>query len=680
MHLRLPANSFRGLSGRAKFLLAVWTAFLLLVVVGIHGSSTAVTTGWWSPDRPYSGYLLSPPHFSSLNEMQLRDPLMGQPRWIRWDELSIATPLALAQLAHKPRFPVVNTNIGGGQNMLVTPHWPVLHIVTLSRPATWGYFLFGAQRGLAWHWWFQVFACFTALYLLLEIILKGRKGLAAFGAFWFCGSSYVVCWSLWPAHVAFFAALSCLSAYHLLKSEKLRVQIIAAILLGLSLAGFVMFVYPPWQVSLGYLFLAIFAGLFVRDKLYLSCKPLTLARVLCIAGAALIAGGLIGSFLVTCWSDFKLMSETVYPGRRVSLGGDYSFAAIFKGLYNYFTIYDGGLPPFLVNQSESASFYYLFPAVFLALVLSNRFRRTFGVVGWLLVIYLICMLAFFMVGLPEPVAKATLMSYVPPYRADVAIGLASIILCVYSLSLSKNLNEGDQGIWVKLMPLATGVLVIVLFILHGLALTKVIGSYLPVNLVLFFSTIAGVLSYLLLSGRSKTFCLLMGIIVVLTTATFNPLCTNLDHIYKSELAEQVVRLNTESNGRPLWVCYGSVHPGILVAALGGRSLSGVQWPPQLSLWREFDPLGGYQAVYNRYAHFQLAFEPSDLRIGFEKTGEDSFILRISPNNPILMTKGARYVLAMGNAQQIVRAANFVPVYKSTQGTFTIFEIGPKTPP
>ena len=675
---RFSSNVIRGLSGRAKFLLALWSLFLLLVAFGIHGSSTAITAGWWAPERPYSGYLLSSPHYSSVNEAQFRGPQMAQPRWIRWDELSIATPLALAQLSHKPRFPVINTNIGIGQNMLLTAHWPVWHIATLARPATWGYFLFGAQRGLAWYWWFQPFACFTALYLLLEIVLRQRTGLAAFGAFWFCGSAYVVCWSLWPAHITFFAALSSLAGYHLLKSDKLRTQIVCAILLGLSLAGLLMFMYPPWQVSVAYLFLAIFAGLFFRDKLFLSFKPLTKARLLCIAGALLIAGGLTASFALTCWSDFKIMSDTVYPGKRVSLGGDYSFPALFEGLYNFLTIYDA--PPFLSNQTEAASFYYLFPAVFLGLVLSNRFRKALGVVGWVIVGYLILMLGFLFVGLPEVLAKATLLGYVPSFRADVGVGLASIILCVYSLSLQKGLNQTAQGWWVRIMPVVASALVLVLFVFHGLALAKRTGHYLSTDTVLLFSTIAGCLSYVMLSGRSALFCLMMGVSVVLTTATFNPLCTNLDHIYKSELAEQIVRFDNESNDRPLWLCYGSIHPGILVTALGGRSLSGLYWPPQLSLWREFDPLGSYQAIYNRYAHFQLAFEPADLRVGFEKTWEDSFILRISPNNPILISRGARYVLAMGSAQQIVRAANLVPVYKSPQGAFTIYEIGLKAPP
>ena len=603
---------------------------------------------------------------------------MDQPRWIRWDELSIATPLALAQLSHKPRFPVINTNIGAGQNMLLTVHWPVWHIATLSRPATWGYFLLGAQRGLAWYWWFQAFACFTALYLLLYIILMRRRVLAAFGALWFCGSAYVVCWSLWPAHITFYAALSSLAGYHLLKSDRLRTQVICAILLGLSLSGLFDFMYPPWQVALAYLFLAIFAGLFIRDKLYLSFKPLSRARLLCIVSALLLAGGVTASFAVSCWSDFKIMADTVYPGKRVSLGGDYSFAALFEGMYNYLTIYDA--PPFLANQTESASFYYLFPGVFLALVLSHRFRKALGVVGWILVAYLVSMLFFLFVGLPEALAKATLMGYVPTNRADVGIGLASIILCVYSLSLQKGLKQTTRAWWFEVMPWVAAAFATGLFVLHGLALARKTGNYLSVGTIVLFSSIAGVLSYLMLAGRSMLFCTVMGMSVVLTSATFNPLCTNLDHIYKSEMAEQIVKLDNESSDRPLWLCYGSIHPGILVTVLGGRSLSGLHWPPPLSLWRELDPQGRNQAVYNRYAHVQLAFEQSDLPVGFEKTGEDSFVLRISPNHPILRSKGARYVLAIGSSQQIVRAPNLVPVYKSTQGNFTIYEIGPRTPP
>lgn len=557
--------------------------------------------------------------------------------------------------------------------MLTLPHMPVWHIVTLARPATWGYFVLGAQRGLAWYWWFRVFACFTVLYLLLEIVLRGHRGLAAFGAFWFCASAYIVCWSLWPAQIAFFVALGCLCAYHLFAAASKTIQIISGVLLGLSIPGFIMCLYPPWQVSLAYIFLFVFAGLFIRDKLYLSFKSLSRYRLLSLTIALLLAGGLTLSFLVTCLPDLEVMSNTVYPGKRVSLGGDYSFALLFKGMYNLRTVYT--VPPALGNECEASSFYYFFPAVFLGICFSKRLLRRLGILGWLLVAFLAGMLFFLLVGLPEKVAKLTLMSYVPPYRADAAIGFASIVLCLYVLALIKDLHKETQTTWDKAMPLIVGAVVIPFFIYHGLVLMKVIDGFLSGSIILVVALLVGLLSYCLLAGRSEVFCGALSAILVATTALFNPLATNLDHIYKSELAQQIVKLNKESPDRPLWICYGGVHPGMLVTVLGGRSLSGLHWPPQLALWRSIDPSGGgYEQVYNRYAQVQLGYRPDAHWVSFNNFQDDAMEVKISPTHPVLLAMGARYVLAMGEAQAAVSASNLPVVYKSEAGSFTIFEI------
>src|SRR5215831_12742710 len=222
---------------RTAVLCGPWVLFALLIALGIHGSSTGVSATWWSPDTPYTGYLFDAPPSQGPPGKDwpggLQNPLMNNARRIRSDEFAIFTPFALSQLSQKPPFPVINRSFGVGQNMLVEPHTPVWHIATLARPATWGYFLFGAQRGLSWFWWFQVFGCFTILFLLFEIALSGDTGLAAFGSFWFCASAYVICWSQWPAHVIFFAGLSCLAAHKLLASETRAVQLASSIFLGL---------------------------------------------------------------------------------------------------------------------------------------------------------------------------------------------------------------------------------------------------------------------------------------------------------------------------------------------------------------------------------------------------------------------------------------------------------------
>ena len=660
----------KALGGGTKALLALWGFFLVLVAFGIHGSSTGVLADWWAPEKPYSGYLFNPPQSVSDDDF-LREILMAKARWIRWDELIISTPQSLSQLSHKPKFPVVNTNIANGQNMLTVPHTPVWHVVSLARPATWGYFFLGAQRGLAWYWWFRVFACFTVLYLLLEIILKGHRGLAAFGAFWFCASAYVVCWSLWPAQVAFFAALGCLAAYRLIASEKRTEQIVWALVLGLSIPGFIMILYPPQQVSAGYLFLVVFVALAKRDGLFASPGPLLKNKWLPLTVALLVAGGLTISFIGACRQALEVMSNTVYPGKRVSLGGDYSFALLFEGMYNLITIYKPREP--FGNQTEASSFYYLFPAVLIAICFSKRLARKLGVVGWTLVSFLLGMLFFLLIGLPEGLAKLTLMSYVPSNRADMAMGLASIILCVYVLALIKDLKKDTPTGLARFTPWLASAVMAALFIVHGLVLRRAADGFPSTSIILIVALIAAFLSYCLLAGRSRMFCGALAAIIVATSAVFNPLATNLDHIYHSELAEQIVRLNRESSDRPLWITYGGVQPGMLITALGGRSLTGIQWPPQLALWRSLDPTNGaYEKIYNRFAQVNLINRAGSSLITFHSPQEDALDVYVAPDNPALKKLGVRYVLAMGASQQDVGQSALDLVYKSSNGNFSIF--------
>src|SRR5207253_10586042 len=103
-----------------------------------------------------------------------------------------------------------------------------------------------------------------------------------------------------------------------------------------------------------------------------------------------------------------------------------------------------------------------------------------------------------------------------------------------------------------LMPLIVGAAVIPLFIYHGLVMTKMTTG-LPASIILVVALLVSFLTYCLLAGRGAAFCGVLSVILVATTALFNPLSTNLDHIYKSELAQQIIKLNKQSSDRPLWI-------------------------------------------------------------------------------------------------------------------------------
>src|SRR5262245_23521462 len=365
---RILSRRLAGMSFRARVLTAAWTLFLFLVLSGVHGSSIAALAENLEPGQPRRDFALAPIQRSlalatGRDGEAFRTLCLTRARRIRSDEYLLWTPYAISQLNHQPRFPVVNELLPGGQNMLLIWTAPVAHVSLPARPATWGYFLFGGARGLAWQWWFPPFACFTVLWLLFEIVLDGHSCLAAFGALWFCASAHTVAWSMLPAYVTFFPALCCLCSYRLLTTPSRWVASASAILLGIGLAGFVFVLYPPWQVVLAYVFGAIFVGLIVRRR---DAREATLSRRfrgLVLAIAVVMAAGLVVAWTVDCRDGLRAMATSVYPGQRACLGGKYPPIRWFSGWFNLVTFYgaagpSGALPGRWRNQCEAASFYH----------------------------------------------------------------------------------------------------------------------------------------------------------------------------------------------------------------------------------------------------------------------------------------------------------------------------------
>jgi hypothetical protein len=668
---RLRAR-YGALSRPIQSLIPVWAAFFLLVGLGVHGSSIPCAAEWWDPGNKYSGYVfdfMAPKAVPPLDDSAARNLAMVHPREVRSDEWLNGTMAALSQFSHTPRFPVINTNMAGGQNMLVGYLNPVWHITALARPITWGFFLLGRERGLAWEWWFQTFSCFTVLFLLLEVILRKRTGLAAFGAFWFCGSAYVICWSLWPAYHVLFPALACLAAYHLFSSEKPAVQISSAVLLGLSIPGFAMLMYPPWEVALTYLFVAILIGLVIRDRLYRKWRRPSRSLVLSAVIAILIAAGLGVAFLLACKPAMQLMAGTVYPGRRINAGGGYSLGFLFKGMYNPVTSYSS--TPGEANNSEAASFFYVFPAILAALCLSRRLARGLGAVGWMLVGYIILILFYGAVGLPFRLAKISLLGLMAVNRVDIGLGLASIILTLLVLS---QLAERGEPTLSRKAAVAASVVLGFLVLVGGIEASSVRHGFPPIGAIVMVCLAACLASYFLLTARQSAFCYIIAAAVIASSSFFNPLSNNIKFLYGSEIATEVQKLNGQSGGHPLWVCYGPTYPGILVWLLGGRSVVGIQWPPQVEFWRRLDPAGEYKDLYNRYAHVQLKYEKDDGEVSFDLPKTDTLVVGLSPSNPVVKSMGARYILATYWAQKEIDTARFPLIFQSADQNFSVFEI------
>ncbi|MBI4706170.1 MAG: hypothetical protein HY744_34170 [Deltaproteobacteria bacterium] len=699
----LAGARWRRIDPGTRWLLALWGLFALLVGLRIHGSSLPCEVELGRElvgQHEEPAYLFGPlvralgvEGYSPGARDLARSLLLAQPRSIRVDEWGVFTPWALSQVAHDPPFPVVNTNLGGGQNMLLGLGNPVWHPSALARPSTWGFLLFGAERGLAWAWWFQIFACFTVLYLLLRTILGGDRGLAAFGAFWFCGSAYVVCWSLWPAYVTLFPALMCLAAYHLLTSPQRRAIVVGGLLLGLALPGFVMCPYPPWQVPLGWLFLLVLGALLWRERAAQPWRTHGSLRIALALVAVLVAVGLLGAYVQATLPAIQAMLGTLYPGRRFHAGGDYDFVWLLRGYYNAWTGYVTARGFF--NASEAASFLHLFPALVLALGLSRQARRGFGGFGWLCLAYLAALLVYALVGYPHALAAVTLLGRSHPPRVDLAVGLLSIVLCTWYLHRFRAPPRPRDGAAAggpmeRRAAALAGIAVAVLVAAHGLAMNAHTRGYPSLAVIPAAAAAVGVLSWTLVAGRRRLFFLLCGAAVVATGAWFNPLSIGARPVLGSELVREIARLSRQAGGRPLWLSYEPPQllalGGALIAVAGGRSVGGVHQYPHLELWRRLDPERRHEAAYNRYAHVELVPCATDSCLDFDAPGDRYWVegrlapnvvrVHVSPTHPALRALGARFVLAVGALQQDAAFAALRLRYRSVAGGFTIFEIPP----
>ena len=580
--------------------------FALLVALGIHGYSL-------------------PAWRAVLDGSPAPELLLGTPRGLRTDDWAVVLPLALAQAHHDPPFPRVNRDIGLGQDLILMD-LPIAHPITLFRPATWGFFV-SDDGGIAWMWWSQVLGAFAAWFLALRAVAPGRDALAALGSLALVASPFLQFWSFTPARHVAWAGLALAAAAGVLRAPTPRRVTSQAVLLTLAACGFALEPYPPFQVPLVLLVLAVTAGLAVE---------LRRAGGIGLRLAALAAAG--AAALLVClafWLDaapaVERMRGTAYPGERVERGGWLPVWQLFAhDLGAGLLVSDWGP---LVNIAEAAGFWLLFPLVVAGLVKDRR--RDPVAAALLAVIALLATHAC--VGLPTALRDATLLSWVAPQRALVAIGLADLLLLVRWLA-REGLAPGPRFAVGAALAWGAGLAAFAVA-LHRTLPDAALGALLG------FAAINAALAVPLLLRRRPAW-LLAGLAALLASGTlwFNPLVRGGSaYLRENPLSRRILAIDRAAGGETLWVSYGPPHHGNLFRVLGVQALTGVQPLPQLELWRRLDPAGRYERIYNRYAYVtaRSAGRPG---VSFRLAAPDSVELLVEPGAPELRALGVTHAL------------------------------------
>jgi hypothetical protein len=586
-----------------------------------------------------------------IDGSEAKEVLLGQPRQIRSDDWNVLLPLA--QRAHRPRFPVVNDDIGVGNPMLVPFAAPVAHPLTLFRPTTWGFFL-GADTGVAWMWWSRGLGLLGATFVLLSVMTGGRVGLSLLGAALVVVSPFFQFWALRPAPVAMFAITSLLGALGVVFASRASVILGSGVLLGWAGGCFALTLYPPFQIPMAYLGVALFAAISSERSGFISLRNHGRVRGVALAIAVLVTLAACVGLWTAAAGPIDVLRNTVYPGMRVSTGGDRTWWELFGpnlGLASHVQAWGT-----LRNVCEAATTWAVAPALIVACLWARyRYDRRLTAVEIVLMIYVAGVILYSTAGIPSWLARASGLSLVPGRRIMIGLALAEVLLLVSVLG---------RGALLRRVPGAAIGTAWTLLLSGAVWLMATHYSEFGVRSGLMLALVNGTAVFVVVCSRRARLALGMVVLLAATSSLwFNPLVlAGTGYLHSNALAKQILDVDQRRAGKSVWLSFGNLYLPNLFRSLGVRALDGVHPTPQLELWEQLDPLGRHSDVYNRYAHvvFVAGREP-ELQIRLND--RDIVAVVIDPRDQRLRDLGLTHVLVQTKTPRLFqRLSGFEPLF------------------
>jgi len=572
--------------------------------------------------------------------------LLGTSQGVRSDDWALWLPSAFAQIAHSPPFPLLNSNVALGQNMALVVSAPIADPSVLFRPTVWGFFV-GPDFGMGWCWGVQVFGFVAALYLLFRELSQGRDALALAAAIALLFSPFFQFWGLNSSFLVASAALGVVAAHRLLFAQGRREKWLAAIGAGWCAGAFALTLYPPFQVVIGWFSAFALLGLVLRSRRRGLALEWDRERALALALALAIAAGAGLHFYASAREAIALTQATLYPGGRLAEGGAGSVWTVFSNnVFPHFFV--RASPALGRNLCEAASFVLLFPLAF-ALLALPRNRRALVADPLLLSLaaFLVLLFCWNVIGLPEPLARATLLARAPEHRNAIGFGVADMALLV-ALLASPALQP---------LTLATprsravffGALLVALSLLLaavGRADPQIFGAGALAQVALL--VVAQLAIGFWLARKRPAALVALAALNVACTAWFNPVVhAGFATIRDNPVSAKIRELDAAHGGGSSWIVFDDLVVGQLPPMLGARSLSAVQFYPQPEFWRRLDPDAKLAAAWNRFAH--VAFVTSGTRgsLALRSPSPDVCLIEIHPDDPRLLALPFDYVIQVG---------------------------------
>lgn len=585
---------------------------LILVALNISGSSI----GMWA---------------NSLPDAVNNGLIFGIPRECRTDEWALFTGMTFAQLKDlSGQLPYIGSVLRGCEtDMFILYGQPVLDFSIIFRPFQIGYLVFGLERGLSFYWYSRlIFLFLTSLDLGMILFDKNKTHSLIYALF--VAFAPVVSW--WFSINNFIEMLVSFNViilgFDYFFSHPMGYgKALCTLKISIAVGCFVLSMYPAWMIPLFYLLIFIVAALYFKNRKRYSIVGKW--NFVLIAAAVLFV--LCSLVRVLYMSSDAISAElsTVYPGARINTGGGQLLTALRYPI--------SVLLPFLPSNFNSglatglpdnlSMFYDFFPLGIAIFLLNRESKRDPLSVALFAYVSLLSIYCF--VGIPEFVARITLMGKSIPERALVILSFANLLL-VFRCALVVDWSRRVNGV-----------------ALIASALIALIGTYQFESDVLTLKVFAVICVFtffafsLFVQKKNAVRFVIAALLCTFFGVFVNPIQQGVAVIEENPLIsamEEISRNNPDSK----WMASVGWKSNLTLFA-GVKNLSSTNIYPNDQLWSVLDPEGQHEDVWNRYAHLHV--DITDEEPSFDLVQVDVVDIHLNPAT--LRQLGVKFLLNEG---------------------------------
>ena len=551
--------------------------------------------------------------------------VIGKTNPIRSDEWKVQLPFFFAQGMNKEAYyPLNNQNIGEGQNMLMVYPAPALDLTLIGKPQNLGFFILGRDYGFSWYTCMRFIMLALLSIEIVLIITNGDKLLSLIGGLWVAFSPTIMWWLSSNGDI-YIHAFAIIVLFHYFVNNpqwKLWKKLLIGLGIISSIPGFVFCFYPPVQIPLAYAILA-----FVLVDYLKKIKTLKLRDYAIMIASVIIAVAIVGYYLYVSMDEISLIMNTVYPGSRDLVGGDYKVKHAIEYFFDIFTPFNGkNLEELGQNKSEAAASIIPIIGIFIGIIYSLRdFKEKIkDKKNWLfyaLVLVYFVYIIWMYIGFGKVLSKVSLFFMCQPERVALLFGLVGMFLTIMIISRKEIKLEKLQAIIISLLVL----------IISNIAISSVAGysQYFDVTKKLILYSVIFLMTYSLLTLNKKLSSLVLVSLTISTGMFITPLNIGTNAIFNTDTAREIQKY-VENDPSKIWIGNSSMDAQYAIAN-GAKVLNGINYYPNFKMLNTLDETGKYNEVYNRYAHIEVHLS-EDEETDFELIQPDMYIINISKSD------------------------------------------------